>query len=113
MEVGNGDADVFAAIAAPARREILGLLAQGEMPMSQIAESFTMSLSAVSQHLTVLKDANLVEITKVGRQRIYRLAPTPLMTVARWLGRYEQFWPNKLDRLGSYLENTHERKTEI
>jgi hypothetical protein len=54
-----------------------------------------------------------VEITQVGRQRIYRISPSPLLEVVNWLGHYEKFWPVKLDRLGTYLEKTDERKTDI
>ncbi len=113
MGAEGRESDVFAAIAAPARREILVLLSKGALPVTTIAESFSMSLSAVSQHLTILKDAHLVEITRAGRQRIYRLTPNPLLDVVNWLGQYQQFWPNKLDRLGSYLEKNDERKADI
>ncbi len=98
-------ADVFSAISAPVRREILGMLAVRDMPVLQIAESFEMSVSAVSQHLAILKDANLVAQSKQGRQRIYRLTPNPLTEVADWLEKYEQFWTRKLEKLDTFLEN--------
>src|SRR5512133_3521763 len=96
--------DVFSAISAPARREILGLLAGREMPVLELAASFDMTVSAVSQHLGVLRDAGLVAARKEGKQRVYRLNPEPLRAVADWVGTYEPFWRAKLDALGEYLQ---------
>lgn len=96
--------DVYSAISAPARREILGCLARKEMPVQELAESFAMTLPAVSQHLAVLRDAGLVDVRKAGRQRIYRLKPEPLKAVADWVQTYERFWNDKLAALGEYLE---------
>jgi DNA-binding transcriptional ArsR family regulator len=97
-------ADVFSAISAPARREILGLLARQEMPVLELAESFQMSLPAVSQHLAVLKGAGLVNVRKAGRQRIYRLNPEPLKAVSDWVRTYETFWTERLAALGEYMK---------
>jgi len=97
-------ADVFGAISAPARRELLRMLAVKEMPVLEIAESFDMTLSAVSQHLGVLRQAGLVAQRKQGKQRLYRLEPEPLREVADWLSFYEPFWRSRLERLGDYLE---------
>lgn len=95
---------MFSAISAPSRRLMLQLLARREAPVTEIAESFDMTLSAVSQHLTVLKQAGLVSIRKDGKQRFYRLNPQPLRVVSDWLSFYEPFWSNKLESLGNYLE---------
>lgn len=96
--------DVFAAISAPARRAILARLASGEMPVQQLAESFSMSLPGVSQHLSVLREAGLVTVRKEGRQRIYKLNAAPLEDVAKWVQEYEKFWTGKLVALGEYLK---------
>ncbi|KAF3889805.1 MULTISPECIES: ArsR/SmtB family transcription factor [Nostocales] len=98
-------ADVFAAIADPTRRAILDRLLTGEQPVKQLAEPFAMSLPAISQHLQVLCDAGLVQMRKAGRQRLYRLNPEPLRQVSNWIADYEQFWQQKLDALGNYLED--------
>ncbi len=98
-------ADVFAAIADPTRRAILDRLLTGEQPVKQLAEPFAMSLPAISQHLQVLCDADLVQMRKAGRQRLYRLNPEPLRQVSNWIAEYEQFWQQKLDALGNYLED--------
>lgn len=104
--------DVFSAIAAPARRAMLARLAQREMPMGELAETFEMSLPAVSQHLSVLKDAGLVASRKDGRHRIYRLNPEPLKAVSDWIRTYELFWTGKLAALGEYLERSEPENNE-
>lgn len=98
--------DVFAAIAAPARRLLLARLTDGEKPMLELAKPLSMTLPAVSQHLSVLRAAGLVTMRKSGRQRIYRLNPAPLKAVSDWVRNYEGFWSEKLADLGTYLEET-------
>lgn len=97
-------ADIFQAIADPTRRAILDQLRDGEQSVKQLAEPFDMSMPAISQHLQVLGEAGLVQVRKVGRQRLYRLNPEPLKEVSDWVNPYEQFWQEKLDALGKYLE---------
>ena len=99
-----GSANVFTAIADPTRRAILDLLRQGEQSVKQIAKPFSMSLPAISQHLSILCEAGLVTQRKQGRQRFYCLNPEPLKQVSDWVNHYEQFWQEKLDVLGNYLE---------
>ena len=96
--------DVFAAISAPARRAILARLANGELPVQQIADSFSMTLPGVSQHLAVLRRAGLVSVRKDGKRRMYRLNAQPLKDVATWVQEYEKFWTDKLATLGEYLK---------
>lgn len=75
------------------------------MPVQQLAQSFSMSLPGVSQHLAVLRDAGLVSVRKEGKQRIYKLNATPLKNVAEWVQDYEKFWTGKLSALGEYLKD--------
>lgn len=97
-------ADIFQAIADPTRRALLDRLRNGEQSVKQLAEPFDMSMPAISQHLHILCEAGLVSQRKVGRQRLYRLNPEPLKAVSDWVNPYEQFWQEKLDALGKYLE---------
>ena len=99
--------DVFEAISHPVRREILRLLKSGEKPAAELAEPFEMSFPAVSQHLSVLKEADLVTERREGRQRIYQLHPKPLREVHEWIEEFEAFWTGKLDALGHYLRKKH------
>jgi DNA-binding transcriptional ArsR family regulator len=98
----NGD--VYHAIADGTRRRLLDLLGEGERSVHALAQPFAMSRPAVSQHLRILKDAGLVTERKAGRERRYRLCAAPLREVSRWVERYEQFWTERLDRLGAYLD---------
>jgi DNA-binding transcriptional ArsR family regulator len=87
----NEDA-VFKAIAHPARREILFLLAADARSVKQLTATFTMSQPAVSQHLRELRDAKLVTSEKVGLEQRYRLTGTPLKVVFDWSSQYRRFF---------------------
>jgi DNA-binding transcriptional ArsR family regulator len=104
MSLVGESSDVFSAISAPARRAIMARLSQREMPVQELAESFSMTLSAISQHLSVLRSAGLVTTRKAGRQRIYRLTPAPLREVAEFVATYEEFWSDKFADLREYLD---------
>ncbi|HEX8728501.1 MAG TPA: metalloregulator ArsR/SmtB family transcription factor [Ktedonobacterales bacterium] len=96
--------EVFAAIAHPMRRRMLDLLAERERPVHDLARYFGVSRPAVSQHLRLLLAAGLVEERRRGRERLYRLTPQPLAQVHTWLAHFERFWPERLQRLGDYLD---------
>src|SRR2546423_3746110 len=97
-------ADPFTAIADPTRRRLLDVLAEGERTVLSLARPFRMTLSAVSQHLKLLRQAGLVRVRKSGRERYYRLNPRPLRDVAHSVENYERFWRDKLDALGDHLD---------
>ena len=88
--------DALSAAAEPTRRRILQLLASGPMTVSQIAAEFTVTRSAISQHLAVLCDAGLTDAEKSGRQRIYRVLPGGLRDLQSEINR---FWTHELDLL--------------
>jgi DNA-binding transcriptional ArsR family regulator len=96
--------DVYLAIADPTRRRLLDLLGQGEQSVMGLAESFDMTLSAISQHLRLLREVGLVSVRPVGRERFYRLSAQALVEVANWVQSYERFWRTKLDALGEHLK---------
>lgn len=102
--------DVFHAIAHPARRAILVSLRDGERAASELAEPFGMTFAAVSQHLRVLQDADLVSARRHGRQRLYRLHPKPLHDVASWIDEFAAFFSQRLDALGAYLDDKHGKR---
>lgn len=95
---------VFRAIAAPARREILGLLRAREHTVGEIAANFRMSRPAVSKHLRLLRAAKLVTTKKAGTARICALNAEPLRAVDGWLRDYEAFWGDTLRSLKRYVE---------
>lgn len=95
--------DVFSAISDPTRREILRLLSDKKMSVSEITSHFPITRTAVSKHLNLLKEVDLVKEQKSGRERIYSLDPVPLKEIKDWLNYYEQFWIHKLNKLGEHL----------
>jgi DNA-binding transcriptional ArsR family regulator len=88
--------DAFSAAAEPTRRRILQLLASSPRTVSDIAAEFTVTRSAISQHLLVLADAGLVDAEKIGRQRRYRVRPQGLRTLQ---AEIDKFWTDELDLL--------------
>jgi DNA-binding transcriptional ArsR family regulator len=100
----HADIDAFTAIAHPARRQILDLLAAGESSVTDLARPFEMSRPAVSQHLRILLDVGLVEVRRAGREQRYKLRAERLAAVYDWVAHYTHFWEEKLDNLGKYLE---------
>lgn len=97
--------DVFQAIADPTRRRLLKLLAEKELPISEISSHFPVSRTAIAKHLRILSEAELVKGRKVGREKRFTLHSEPLMELKEWLSYYERFWDNKLSMLKHYVEN--------
>ena len=97
--------DVYDAIADPTRRKLLRMLADvEELPLHEITVHFQMGRTAVSKHLAILKDADLVIARKVGRETRYRLNPTPLKEIQDWVSFYEGFWKERIAKLNLLLE---------
>jgi DNA-binding transcriptional ArsR family regulator len=93
----------FAALADPTRRAILGRLAEGEATVSELAEPFPMTIQAVSQHLKVLEQAELITRGRTAQLRPSRLHAEPLKDAVDWLERYRRFWESSFDRLEARL----------
>ena len=72
--------------------------------MSHLARQFDVTLSAISQHMRVLREVGLVAVRRVGRERRYRLNAEPLQEVSDWVQHYERYWQGKLDGLGEHLD---------
>ena len=89
------------AIAAPRRRQILSLVRDGELSAGEIAGHFDVTRPAVSQHLSVLKEAGLVSERRNGTQRLYRARPEGLAQLKAFL---EEFWDQRLDALKAEAE---------
>ncbi len=96
---------MFAALASPVRREILGLLLSGPRPVNQLAGHFDMARPSVSEHLRVLREAGLVSEERVGRNRVYELRGGPFAEVGEWLAPYERFRREKLTGLRRLLDD--------
>ena len=105
--------DVFQAIADPTRRKVLQLLAEGDLPISEITSHFSMSRTAIAKHLHILSEAELVSGRKVGREKRFRLQPEPLAELKQWLSFYDQFWDNKLSILKNVVESPGENGLKV
>lgn len=101
---GTVSTDVFVAIASPVRRALLDALVEGPAPVRDLAADFSISRPAISQHLRVLKTAELVTEERVGREHRYRLNPAPLREVRAWTVHYERFWQERLAALRDVLD---------
>jgi DNA-binding transcriptional ArsR family regulator len=102
--------DVFSAVADPTRREILELLSQRECSVNELCERFDVSQPAISQHLRVLREAELVRVRVEGRFRFYQLEAHALREVYDWAAHYQRFWQAKLDALGQVIAAQHLKK---
>lgn len=98
--------DVFQAIADPTRRKIIGILAHQSMNLNRISDNFEMSRQAVSLHIKILQECNLVSIKKHGRERICEAKLENLNEVYEWVEQYNIFWTRKLKALKHVVENT-------
>lgn len=95
----------FSALAHPIRRSLLQRLGGVERAtVSQLAERFDVSLMAVSKHLKVLAEAELVEREAVGRERWYALREGGLGRPLSWLLEHREFWSGRLDALAAHVE---------
>lgn len=104
MHRSRADADVFRAISDPTRRGILDRLRAGPTAVNVLASEFEQSRPAISKHLRVLRQAQLVTEQRAGRERIYELRPAPLQQVAGWIEGYRAFWQISLTALKRHLE---------
>lgn len=96
---------IFNALAEPTRLRIVEMLAQsGGLPAGQIGDGFNVSSSAISQHLKVLKKANLVQVEIHAQQRIYSLNPTGIGEIEEWIGHVRATWEARLDALDAFLK---------
>lgn len=102
--------DVFHAIAHPARRAILLTLKDGELAAGELAEPFRMTFGAISQHLRILEEAQLVFVRREGRNRLYRLHPKPLRDIVEWVDEFAVYFSERLDALGEHLDRKHGKR---
>jgi DNA-binding transcriptional ArsR family regulator len=100
----------FSALADPTRRAILVRLAKGEATVGELAEPFDISLPAISRHLKVLEEAELISNERHGKHRRCRLKPEALTAAADWLDFHRRFWSGSFDRLAAHLKQPGENQ---
>lgn len=97
--------DIFKALGDPTRRAIFEKLASGGMNASALREGMAISQPAISQHLAVLREARLVREERRGRFTQYEVDPEGLALMARWLQKYRNYWPGRVDALKDLLKD--------
>ncbi len=97
---------VFRALSDPSRRKLLDRLrARNGQTLAALCEGLKMSRQAVSKHLGILEEANLVSAVKRGREKLHYLNPVPIFDIAdRWIGKFEQGRLRALSDLKKSLE---------
>jgi DNA-binding transcriptional ArsR family regulator len=96
---------LFYALAEPTRREILELLSNnGQLSASDIYEKFDVSAPAISQHLKVLREAELVQMEKRAQQHLYNLNPGAMSEIEVWIQKMTKNWNDRFNMLDKVLE---------
>src|SRR5258706_5217206 len=98
--------NTFGALSHPIRRQVLARLTQGEATISELAGPLGFALPAMLKHIRLLEKGGLLVSQKTGRVHICRLNAAPLQDAAEWLAFYKKFWNQKLDALGTFLEES-------
>jgi DNA-binding transcriptional ArsR family regulator len=103
--------DVFQAIADPTRRAILTILALQAMTPNAIAAHFDTSRQAVSKHIKVLAECDLVTQQQNGREIYYHFNPKAMKEVNDWLEPFRQMWEDRFDRIDEILNNLQNKQS--
>lgn len=104
--------DVFQAIADPTRRAIIALIALQAMTPNAIAEHFETSRQAVSKHLRILTECELVTQEQKGREVYYRLEIEKMIEIDKWLGHVQEIWEGNFKRLDALLAELKQQEKQ-
>jgi DNA-binding transcriptional ArsR family regulator len=104
--------DVFQAIADPTRRAIIALIALQAMTPNAIAGHFDMTRQAVSKHLRILAECELVRQEQKGREIYYSLEIKKMKEIDEWLEQYRKIWETRFEQLGEVLKVMKKQKSE-
>ena len=91
-------------MAEPKRRQIIELLAAGELPVGELVSRLRSSQPSISKHLRILREAGFVTARVDAQRRVYALDPRPLRDLDDWVGRFRPFWSARLDALERHLD---------
>jgi DNA-binding transcriptional ArsR family regulator len=102
------ESQLFRALADPTRRAIYERLSRRELNVSQLGDGLPVSQPAISQHLSVLREAGLLAERREGRFSFYRAEPSGLAPLIDWVERYRHFWPDRVEKLKAVLKEIEE-----
>jgi len=105
--------DIFQAIADPTRRAILVLVATNALTPNAIAEQFNTTRQAVSKHIKILNECELLDEKKVGREIYYQLKIDKMKEVDKWLAQFKEIWESRFSQLDQVLMNLKSKENEI
>lgn len=95
--------DIFQAIADPTRRAIISLIALQAMTPNAIAENFNTTRQAISKHLRILTECELVKQQHQGREIYYSLEIEKMKEIDQWLSKYREIWQTRFNQLDELL----------
>ncbi|MFA6149801.1 MAG: metalloregulator ArsR/SmtB family transcription factor [Chitinophagaceae bacterium] len=96
--------DVFQAIADPTRRAIIGLIALQAMTPNALAEHFHTSRQAVSKHIKILSECEIVRQEQQGREIYYHLNANKMQEIDKWLEQFRKMWEDRYNQLDNLLQ---------
>ena len=102
--------DIFQAIADPTRRAIIALVALHAMTPNAIAEHFDTSRQAVSKHLQILTECELVTQKQQGREIYYQLEVNKMQEIDKWLNQFRKIWEDRFSQLDEVLSTFKNKK---
>ncbi|WP_276088246.1 metalloregulator ArsR/SmtB family transcription factor [Pedobacter sp. JY14-1] len=102
--------DIFQAVADPTRRAIVLLLAVQAMTPNSIAEHFDTTRQAVSKHLRILSECELVKQQQQGREIYYHLEAEKMKEIEAWLEKFRQIWQTRFSQLDEVLEQLKKKR---
>ncbi len=102
--------DIFQAIADPTRRAIIALIALQAMTPNAIAENFNTSRQAVSKHLRILTECDLIKHSRHGREIYYQLEIDKMKEIDKWLEQYRKIWETRFEQLDEMLATLKKKK---
>jgi DNA-binding transcriptional ArsR family regulator len=105
--------DIFQAIADPTRRAIIALIALHAMTPNAIAENFNTTRQALSKHLRILTECELVKQESQGREIYYSLEIDKMKEIDKWLEQYRKIWENRFNQLDKVLSTMSAGKQAI
>ena len=104
--------DIFQAIADPTRRAILVLIAAQAMTPNALAEHFDTTRQAVSKHLRILTECELIKQEQKGREIYYQLEIEKMKEIDKWLEQYRKIWETRFEQLGEVLKTMKKQESE-
>ena len=99
------DAITFAALGEPSRLQIVELLRGQPLSVGAIAEALTIRQPQTSKHLRVLREAGIVAVEPVARQRIHHLRSEPFEQIGSWVDSFQRLWQARLESLDTFLQS--------